>query len=321
MNVLKGTLLFVFVFGITFFSCKKEEEPPCNPYDSVDYGKSDSTEADTLGKNEITSIHQDIFHPKCATPGCHDGTFEPDFSTVMSTYSSTVYHPVVKNNAEKSFTYRVLPGKSEKSVLYERISNCCFVNANDRMPQDNIGESLPAEDVARIKAWIDNGAKDIEGETPLEPNSEPVFQFVYAIVDLGFPVVYNTKELSKDSNRVGGVFYGAMLLDTNMNVVLTTKIADDKTAVADLKSGRLLLSYDKDDFSSPIQTAVSSFIDAEGGIWYNTFSTKGITENKTVFMRYYINDGDHLVDTEFPSVTSPEHFKGHWSFVVQPGSN
>ncbi len=315
-----NVLIFVFVLGLAFFACKKEEAV-VNPYDSVDYGTTDSSITDTLSKNELSSIHQDIFQPKCATPGCHDGTFEPDFRTAQSAFSSLVYHPVVKNNVDSSFKYRVIPSNSAGSVLYERLTNCCFVNTNDRMPQDNIGTPLPDDDITRIKAWIDGGAKDISGAVATEPNSEPAFQYVYVILDEGFPAVWQSEVLSVDSNRVDEIFYGAMTLDTNMSVVLVTEVTDDKTSVGDMKNGRLLISYDKDDFSAPIQTITSNFLNVDDGIWYNSFSTAGLQEDTQVFMRYYINDGDHPADTEFPTTTVPEYFKGHWSFIIKAGSN
>ena len=45
-----------------------------------------------------------------------DGSFRPDFRTPDS-YSTLVYHRIIKNNAEESFEYRVIPGNKEESVL------------------------------------------------------------------------------------------------------------------------------------------------------------------------------------------------------------
>ncbi|MFT6746546.1 MAG: hypothetical protein ACJAZ2_000887 [Glaciecola sp.] len=322
MMKINKILLSVFVLGVVIFACKKDEEEVVkNPYDEVVYSVEDTTVVDTLDKNELTSIHKEIFHPKCAVPGCHDGSFEPDFSTVLSSYSTLVYHPIVKNDVAESFTYRVVPGNSASSVLYERISNCCFVNTNDRMPQSSIGVALPDDDIARIKAWIDNGAKDISGKIATEPDNEPVYQYVQAIKDEGFPGVYDTRVLSVDSNRVGEIWYGAMVLDTNMNVVLLTEVIDDKTIAADLINGRLLLSYDKDDFSTPLKTINSDYLAFQDGKWYNTFSTSDILENTIVYMRYYINDGKHTDDTEYPAVYTPDYFKSYWSFIITAGSD
>jgi hypothetical protein len=322
MMKINKVLVFVLVIGVVFFACKKDEqEVQKNPYDDVVYNVEDSTVVDTLDKNEIASIHKEIFHPKCAVPACHDGSFEPNFSTVVSSYSSLVYHPIDKNNVAETFSYRVVPSNSASSVLYERISNCCFVNTNDRMPQSSIGVALPDDDIARIKAWIDNGAKDISGNIASEPDNEPVFQYVYVIKDEGFPGVWNTRVLSGDTNRVGDIWYGAIILDTNMSVVLTVGVTDDKTDLADLTNMRLLLSYDKDDFSTPLKTINSDYLAFQDGKWYNTFSTSGILENTIVYMRYYINDGKHTDDTEYPADYTPDYFKSYWSFIITAGSD
>jgi len=315
-------LFLVFIIGIIIISCKKDDElPVSNPYDDVIYSAKDSASIDTLSENELPSIHKEIFHPKCALPGCHDGSFEPDFTTVLSSYSSLVYHPIIKNDVAESYTYRVVPNSSATSVLYARISNCCFVNTNDRMPQSSIGVALPDSDIARIKAWIDTGAKDLSGVIASEPDNEPVFQYLYAIKDEGFPAVYDTRVLSVDSNREGGSFFGPMTLDTNMSVVLLSEITDDKTALKNLVNGTLLFSYDLNDFSNPIKTVTSAYLDIPDGFWYNTFTTTGLLSDTSIYMRYYINDGAHTDDTEYPANYTPDYFKSHWSFVINAGSD
>lgn len=119
-------------------------------------------------ENSLMKIHRITLLPSCAVAGCHDGHFEPDFRTTQSTYYTTVLHPVTKNNARAEFEFRVVPGNRKKSVLYERITNCCFVNQDDRMPQLNIGEVLPNEEIERIGKWIDAGAPNIDGSKPWE---------------------------------------------------------------------------------------------------------------------------------------------------------
>lgn len=120
----------------------------------------------------ITLMHQQVLSPECAVSGCHDGHFEPDFRTLSSTFFTTVYHPVTKNNAESEFTYRVVPGDTAASVLHERLTNCCFINENDRMPQLEIGEPLPDSLIAHISRWILAGAPDILGKIAPEPDAE-----------------------------------------------------------------------------------------------------------------------------------------------------
>jgi hypothetical protein len=290
-----------------------------NPFDDVDYLNQNSITNED--KYSLSNIHHKILQPKCGTPGCHDGSFEPDFSTLMSTYSTLVYHPIVKNNAQNTFTYRVIPFNPEESVLYERITNCCFVNNNDRMPQDNIGRSLPAEDIAAIKKWIEDGAKDFMGNTAKKPNAQPVFQWFYGIEDKGFPLVWDTKVLTESNNRVDEMGYGSVILDTHQIMIHIPVITDDKTPIKDLKNGRLIFSTNRNNFSSPIQTAHSVFLPVDEGSWYNRIVAKNFPVNTVIYMRYLINDGDHTTDTESPDDLSPSWFKNYWSFIVVPGSH
>ena len=124
---------------------------------------------DTVESTSLVGLHRDIFIPSCAISGCHDGHFEPDFRSVQSTYSTLVWQPIIKNNAQDEFQYRVLPFEPEKSVLYERVNNCCFVNKDDRMPQDQIGKALPSNEIEAIYTWIRQGAKDLAGKTRTHP--------------------------------------------------------------------------------------------------------------------------------------------------------
>ena len=290
-----------------------------NPFDDVDYLNQNTISNDD--KYSLSNIHHKILQPKCGTPGCHDGSFEPDFSTLMSTYSTLVYHPIVKNNAQNSFKYRVIPFNPEESVLYERITNCCFVNNNDRMPQDNIGRSLPAEDIAVIKKWITDGAKDFMGNTSKKPNAEPVVQWYWGIEDKGFPLVWQSKVLTDKNNRVDYLDYGAVILDTHQVFIHIPTISDDETALKDLKNARIVFSTQRDNFTNPIATVNSIFLSVNDGIWYNRIIAKNFPVNTIIYMRYLINDGTRDKDTESPDNFAPSWFKNLWSFKVIPGSH
>ena len=177
-------LLFVFiVFAIFLVNCT-EDPLPINPYDGVNYGDT-TIVIDTLSSASFVNLHKELFSPSCNVLGCHDGSFEPDFRTVQSSYNTLVYHPILKNNLDETFTYRVVPGDTANSVLHERLTNCCFVNTNDRMPQDNIGSSLPQEDLENVSNWILDGAKDITGAIPNEPNNLPNVKY-YVVTNSTF---------------------------------------------------------------------------------------------------------------------------------------
>lgn len=129
-------------------------------------GSSQADETQSpLAKSDFYQMYDKIFKPSCAVAGCHDGSFEPNFTTIQSSYSTLVWHPVIKNDKEGSYEYRVVPGDTSLSVLHKRVTDCCFVDVNDRMPfYDKEGLSKAQLDL--ISKWILEGAKDILGNTP-----------------------------------------------------------------------------------------------------------------------------------------------------------
>jgi hypothetical protein len=109
-------------------------------------------------------VYQNILQPNCALSSCHDGNFEPDFTTPQAAYYTTVWHGIKKNSSDYRFTFRVVPYKLEESQLYERITNCCFNNEEDRMPL--LMGKLTQTQIDSIAYWILGGAPNIYGEFP-----------------------------------------------------------------------------------------------------------------------------------------------------------
>lgn len=127
---------------------------------------SETIQSPVADSCDFMSVYQFIFSESCNLNGCHDGSFEPDFSTPASAYQTLLYHPIIKNNKDSAYRFRVVPFDTSASVLYARVSQCCFVNQDDRMPQHTIGEALPEVQIQRIAAWIMNGAPDMFGHVP-----------------------------------------------------------------------------------------------------------------------------------------------------------
>jgi hypothetical protein len=190
-------LFFALIMSFVLINCT-EDDFPLNPYDGIDYGNT-TLVIDTVSSTSFVKLHRDVLGPSCNVMGCHDGSFEPDFRTVESAYNTLVYHTIIKNNLAEDFTYRVVPGDTALSVLHERLTNCCFVNTNDRMPQDNIGNALPEADLDAVTAWILEGAKDITGAIPNEPNNLPNVQY-FLVSNATYDSIYS-------ENRIGGLFY------------------------------------------------------------------------------------------------------------------
>jgi len=323
MYMLKTMRYLTVLFFITFLmSCNKDDDSPTNPFDSVDYSDGVNS-VDTLDPNGIVSIHRDIILPKCSTPGCHDGTFEPDFRTVMSSYSTLVYHPIIKNDPDTQFTFRVVPFDTTMSVLQKRLNWKTFANTNDRMPQDNIGTGLPKEDLDRISNWILNGAPDPDGNVAILPNQEPKITSLWIIEgasDVNTIWSNPINRLSSTENRVGNAWYGSSILDTAMWLFIIPGVEDDSTAIEELVDMELRFSYDKDDFSNPLKT-LTPVLTYNKDNWYFNFKLDNTFNTETVvYTKLYVNDGDHIDNTHYPRLDSHEGIKLNWSFIIVKGS-
>ena len=157
---------------ITLAACEPEivynyPELPPNPFEGLPVG-GPVTESLQFDSSSILGLHEYIFAPKCAQPGCHDGSFEPHFNTVLSTYQTLVYHPVLKNNEDGDFEYRVVPGDRDLSWLFERVSTDDAVLG--RMP---LYDTLSQQQIEAIGKWIDEGARDFVEELPDAPDTAP----------------------------------------------------------------------------------------------------------------------------------------------------
>lgn len=296
------------VLLLSYQSCKKDDKLPDNPYDSINRDTTDyNIPIDSLN---ITYVHNKVLQSKCALPGCHDGNFEPDFRSVQSSFSNLVYAPVFKNNAQNEFTYRVIPYDTTNSVLYERITNCCFVNNNDRMPQDNIGQKLPDADIELVAKWIMSGARDIFGNIPQFPNSQPTIQG-YLGVSSDFQTVYS-------NTRLDSVYYNPFVLPASVNsFYIGVAVVDDSTPVNQLQFNKLKISTNADNFNGA-NTYTATYFSAGGqSAWIANVNASALPLGDTLFMRYFVNDGDHAQNTEFPRNELPFAYKTFWSFIRQ----
>jgi hypothetical protein len=299
-------LFFALIMSFVLMNCT-EDDFPINPYDGIDYGNT-TLVIDTVSSTSFVKLHRDVLGPSCNVMGCHDGSFEPDFRTVQSSYNTLVYHTIIKNNLAEDFTYRVVPGDTGLSVLHERLTNCCFVNTNDRMPQDNIGNALPETDLDAVAAWILEGAKDITGAIPNEPNNLPNVQY--------FLVMNATYDSTYSENRIDGLFYNPFLMPNNEQVNFIFRVKDDQTLAKDMLLNQLSISEYSDDFSNAIIASAITF-EQTNKVWLLSFDTAILQSGKTYFMRYTINDGDNPTNITYPNNQTSFVYKNIWSFTVQ----
>lgn len=288
-------------------SCNKEVIPPDNPYDDIDYGDT-GTNAFNPDPETITGIYELILRRKCSLPGCHDGHFEPDFRSIQTAWSTMVYQAPVKNTADSAFAYRVLPGDADNSMLMHRLTTG---DAQlQQMPAT--GSYLSAEQLDNIRTWINDGARDMFGNLPAMPNSEPLIQ--------GF-VAFNqnfSQQIDQTENRLDSLPYNPFKVAPNTSFNVVVLVDDDLTPVNQLQVNQLKLSLDKDNFSGAT-VRQANFVNLSGfSFWVASVSSNAYTSGDTVYMRYYVNDGDQSQDTEFPRTDLPDPYKTYAAFYLTP---
>lgn len=304
------TLSFSLVAAALLFipSCKKTEPLPPNPYDAIVRGDTTSFGI-PLDSLNITYIHNKILAPTCALPFCHVGNFEPDFRTPQSSFSTMVYARIRKNNLAGQFKYRVIPNDTNGSLLYERLTNCCFINQNDRMPQDSIGTPLPDDKINLIASWIMHGARDIFGNTMTEPDAEPVISPLYVAISTNFQTIYS-------STRLDSVVYNPFVVPLSVtSFFVGIKVADDRTSMLSMKYNKLKISAKEDDFSNATSYTALYTTFGSDSFLVATVLPSSLPANDTLFMRYYVNDDHHTNNTEYPRTETEFYYKRFWSFI------
>lgn len=169
--------LYLLCLCVAFLAACKKSTTPANPFDDPKNKPPLSNNNDTLlPLDNFAGLHQRIFKPTCSNSGCHDGTFEPDFRTIESSYTTMVNQPIIKNNPAGAFQLRVVPGNANASVLHERVVRD-IDGISGIMPLSvDPNSDWPArktEYIAAIVAWINAGARDMFGNPPTNGPANP----------------------------------------------------------------------------------------------------------------------------------------------------
>lgn len=261
-------------------------------------------------------VYTQIFKVSCAMPACHDGTFEPDFRTPESAYNTTVYHPIIKNNIQGQYKYRITPYDNINSLLYERISNCCFVNSNDRMPMTLGRDTLVHSKILLIADWIKSGAKDITGHVPqIEVLPSNVLRN-YIVSSNDTSILYEDHfGGGNDHHRVGDLPYNSLIIPSTLKVVnLRFGIISNEEELNLSEESQLEIAENSQSYKTIKSLALkknANFLTAE-------FNPDIFQEGKTYFMRVKIVMR-HSSTSPLYYPTSSELYsdKLYWSFVIK----
>jgi hypothetical protein len=298
---------------ILLSTCTKDNppDPPANPYSGVNYNTDTTTPPGTPDPNSIVGLHKNIFFPKCAKSGCHDGTFEPDYRTVESTYATLVYQPCLKTTVDSvDFRLRAWPYKPDSSFIMRRL----LTTGSDYMPSN--GNRLPSSDIDHIRTWIQNGCADQNGVIHSAPDLPPYFVSTSGVGQYAaFKSISPIPSGQLDTSRVGNLFYNSFKVPQGQPFYMAFVVGDDSTAVSAFTVNQLKLSTNKD-FTSGVLTVPGPFYLTGYNLWIQTVPNS-YPSGTTVYFRYYINDGHHTSPSEYPTNQSYSYIKSYCSFYVQ----
>lgn len=306
----------VILLFFSFLSCKKEVN---NPYSKLIFPDTTQNNTDeTLDPTSIAGLHQNIFKKTCANSGCHDGTFEPDYRTIESTYNSLVFQTPIKNTSNNDFEYRVKPFNADNSMLFYRLTVDLGGNSGImplQIDKGNDWELTKEKHISDIRAWINSGAKDILGRVNNLPNKEPTLHGVLAFADGNL--------LSHTSGSPINVPSATKKLE------LWFSFSDDSTQTTALSFNRVKFSKGRmDDFSNSKDTSLSivntpiigSGYYAGNYNYYHKVivdSTYFGKKGDVTYLRAYVNDGSHEEATEIPEFGTYVEIKLYASLRIQ----
>lgn len=315
--------LAIFAFATTlsvllFTQCKKDEEIP-NPYDETTETQPTITNGAVIPNSNFAWLQERVFEPTCANSGCHDGTFEPDFRSISSSYNSLVYHPVIQNDPQNSFTYRVVPGDATSSLLYERLVN--FIpNTSGIMPLAVEPESdWPTYETTYIDAiatWINDGALDVFGNGPSQGNLNPQVDGL-----LAFPTGTTTSPYP----RATGNGIQPIEVPQGSTIDVWFALSDDSTQVTDLTVNELKVSTLMFDFTGSateqmqIVTPISGS-DFSGGT--SSFTHRGTLDlsahqpGTVLYLRTYVQDESHTEPAEIPNDGTNAQLRDWFTLII-----
>jgi len=308
---MKKILLYIFL--IFCFSCEEE----INPFE---FDNSSNNNSDTTYFTDPTSfaaLHNNIFSTTCANSGCHDGTFEPDFRTIESSYNSLVYQPPIKNDINNSFDYRVEPGNSLQSVLYHRlIVDIDGISGIMPLESEDDWNNNRDEYIQNIKDWIDQGAKDMFGNDPLLPNDIPLGRGMVV-----FNSGQNTNPLSRDAS-------GSVLISNSLTSVdVWFSVVDDVMQANNLSYNKVKKSTNLFNFNdipeenlevynTPVNQ-LGYYYSSNNEEYYHKYTLDLTSYNigDIIYLKIYVKDDVNPV-TEIPNNGSPFTFLRYFTIKI-----
>lgn len=300
--------------------CAKDEAI-INPYvGSYDDNPLDSASQFSDSTN-FASLYNNVFLPYCANSGCHDGNFEPDFRTIESSYNTLIYHPVIKNDMNNTYQYRVQPNAADMSVLYVRLTEEIDPSSEIMPISASYDTTHPWHNdkeihINNIREWINGGALDMFGNIPSQPNKIPEKQGVIA---------YSSGQTSNSIPRLG--VRGSIQVSSSLNSIdIWFSILDDSFLANQFASSKVKFSdnlldfdqqpsYNLEVYSVPL-IAPGFYIvqDVEYYLKY-TYDISNLSVGDEVFFKVYVDDNFNGV-VEIPNNGSSLEVLKYFTFEI-----
>jgi hypothetical protein len=314
MRVLTILLSSILVFS----SCTKKAKDNPNPYDNPDtdiYAGVGVITKET-DPNTIAGLHKNIFKPTCANSGCHDGNFEPDFRSITSTYNTLVGQPIIKNDELNPLTARVTPGNDKTSMIILRLLEDLNNNSGIMPLLTEPGsdwKDKKDEYIGNIKNWINNGALDLQGNTPKALDFPPQIHGMVVYVGSNLQPRYGT--------------YSPVEVAAGSNIDLWFAYQDDNTPVGSLGTLKVNFSLEANNFNpaNELTLQLSGTPKTEKGFYKQdvefyhkiTLNTSSIgVKGDVVWVRTSIDDGVNAA-LELPGANSLFNAKKYFAIRLK----
>ena len=303
-------IFFIICVGLIFNACYKDGALEENPFEVNTFNQDTvNLELIDIEPTSIAGLYQNIFGPTCANSGCHDGTFEPDFRTMESSYHSMVYKAPIKNDG--SLTYRVDPGNPNQSALLQRIIG----DITPLMPIEIEPDSDWIENsetyIQNIRDWISDGARDLSGNLP-------DINIVHPTI-MGVVAEYNDTTILRD----GG--YGPFLIPDSLDNVTFYFSFDPINNPEAFELNEFMLGIEESGFQSQYSD-IMEVMDSPK-VDYGLFGKSVLYTHKIeinldsigmssqhIFMRIKVQDGSNTI-TEIPTDDAFYNVKEYLSFI------
>lgn len=303
-------LSFFFLVVLFLASCKKNT--PENPYDEIAHSvNNDNPDPEAYPAGSFGWLHGKIFKPTCANSGCHDGTFEPDFRSISSSYHSLVNQSVVGNDAQFSFEHRVVPGDTTNSFLYARLTRDIETTQGQMPLAAEDDPSWNANSTAYIQAvadWIMAGAPDMLGNPAPAAgvNGRPL---VYGVAV--FPTGNTTNPYPRETDTPFGI--GSIMVPATVVDVWILPF-DDNAQYTGFTGISLKAASSLSDFSNAVESnfqlqatplTALDFGNGQSPFYYKTtIDLSSFANSDYVYLRNYLDDGAQTTLTEMPNDAS-----------------